>query len=169
MSFKTPAVKPFDKIFLLLLLISIYSFSQEINDDRSLSVYSQHEILNDFNENDNLLFLKSNSVFIEQIGNYNNINSVVSSDKSKVNLFQIGNYNEINYTVSALYINDFVLQYGNNNSFSIHSFRENTYQSIEVIQNGENQNLTWLGANLISENLKITMQGYSQSLTVLNY
>lgn len=169
MSFKTPAVKPFDKIFLLLLLINIYSFSQEINDDRLLSAYSQQEILNDFNENDNLLFLKSNSIFIEQIGDYNNINSIISSEKSKVKLFQIGSYNEINYTVSALYINDFVFQYGNNNSFSIHSFRENTFQSIKVIQNGENQNLTWLGANLISEKLKITMQGYSQSLTVLNY
>lgn len=165
-------MKSFCKLLALLFFVCNFSFSQELNDNQytyanlqRIAVFLENNIHN--NDADNLPV--SNAVFIKQIGNYNNIVSSISSEKSNVNLFQIGNLNDINYTISAKNINDCVLQYGNNNSFHISSSNQNNvFHQIKVLQRGNNQNLAWYGDNLISEKLKITMQGFNNSLIIKN-
>lgn len=160
------------KILILLLLVSVCSFAQKtINNPLTHKNIQKIDFISltniDINENANLS--ESNSIIIEQIGNYNSISSSVSSKTSNIGLYQMGSFNDITFNVSADIIYDSVLQYGNNNSFSINSISDNDFHNIEIIQRGNDQNLIWFGDNLISEKLKITMQGHSKTLIVKNY
>jgi len=165
-------MKPFSKILVLLLLMSVFSFAQEaVNNSLTSKIPQEIVVASLSNASLNLKnkSIVSNSILIKQIGNNNYITSNLTSNTSNVNLFQIGNLNTINLNVSAKDINESILQYGNNNSFSIYSFSKNNVHDIEVVQRGDFQNLTWFGDNLISEKLKFTMQGHSKSLIVKNY
>ena len=46
----------------------------------------------------------SNSIYIQQIGNYNQIKSNTRSKNSDINLFQVGNNNKINLDLVAINI-----------------------------------------------------------------
>lgn len=110
----------------------------------------------------------SNNVYIQQIGNKNDIISNTRSLYSDISLLQKGNNNEILLDITAGKINENVLQTGVNNSVVDLNAKGSILHSTAVLQKGANQNLIMLGSNSISDNMIILMQGKRQTILVRN-
>lgn len=115
------------------------------------------------------IILKNNNVFISQIGADNLIKVNTQSTISNIDLLQYGNQNRIYLDIVANTIEESVIQNGNNNVFSDYSTYDLNYHSAEIIQTGNNHNLTWFGGNSVSEKIKINMQGESKTIIVRNF
>lgn len=109
------------------------------------------------------------SVFISQVGANNSIYSNTASSSGEINYLQQGNRNEIFVSLDAKRLEQTVVQNGNNNSMLNFNSATLDFHKGEIIQDGNNQNLTWYGGNSISENLKVTMKGEGQSVIVRNF
>jgi hypothetical protein len=111
----------------------------------------------------------TNIVNIKQIGNFNKVTSNTISAQSEIDLLQNGDYNNINLELNALKISETVIQNGNGNNFAdINTFGANLHEA-EIIQNGNNQSLTWYGSNSISERMKVNMQGNDKILEIRSF
>lgn len=109
----------------------------------------------------------SNNVYVQQIGNDNNVVSNTRAVYSDIGLFQKGNNNEVLLDITAGAIKENVLQTGINNSV-IDINPGSLLHSAAVFQKGANQNLIMLGSNSISDNMIISMQGKNQTILVRN-
>ena len=157
--------------YFILLLIGCYGYSQNIDSlylaDRDLQYnYASISKLQSKNTGSRNV---ANFIYIEQIGNYNQINSTTRSTKSNINLFQNGNYNTIDLNIHAFEIDEFVLQRGNHNNFTDLSTHWTKFHSGAVIQYGNEQNLIWFGDNSISEKIRIKMTGTDNTMIIRNY
>ncbi len=110
----------------------------------------------------------SNDVFIRQVGNNNQFTSEIRSAQSNVAAFQQGNNNEAYLSLQAVVVDEFLLQRGNNNIFYDIGSDLKLYHGGQVIQNGSNQRLLFLGNNSLSDRMKINMQGNNQTVIVRN-
>lgn len=110
----------------------------------------------------------SNNVYIQQIGNNNEIISNTKSVYSDIGLFQKGNNNEILLDITAGAIKENVVQTGINNSVIDLNTKGSILHTTAVFQKGANQNLIMLGSNSISDNMIISMQGKKQTILVRN-
>lgn len=110
----------------------------------------------------------SNKVFVQQLGNFNSINTTVRSLISDVNLLQLGENNDIGLDLSAGIIDKTVVQRGQNNSFIGLSLGQQVIHRGAALQQGRNQNLIWLGSNSISDRMTIRMSGNNQTILVRN-
>lgn len=110
-----------------------------------------------------------NVVFINQVGANNNAEVQTTSSSGEINILQNGYGNQTFSRISADKIQHTVVQNGDNNLF-IHTnpFSLDAHNS-QIIQNGNNQNLEWYGANSISENMKVSMQGEGQTVIVRSF
>jgi hypothetical protein len=130
-----------------------------------LSLLSSSQVISPNNTNG---VSASNSIFILQIGNNNNVISNTRSNNSDVNLLQRGNNNEVLQDVTALSIDEDIVQFGSNNRFIDLSIKGTVLHNAAVLQQGRNQNLIWLGSNSISERMMITMRGKNQTVLIRN-
>ncbi len=163
-----------------LILILIYgnvAIAQTYKTDESETTFksfSEKNTENNFlatnltNEN-TFVFEDDNVIFIEQIGNDNLVTTNTKSSTSKIDLTQNGNQNNIYLDVAAKTIEEKVLQDGNNNYFLDFSPYGVDFHSVDVVQQGNNQNITVFGGNAISEKIKISMQGNSKTVIVRNF
>lgn len=110
----------------------------------------------------------TNNIYIQQIGNKNDIVSNTKSVYSDVGLFQKGNNNEILLDITAGAIKENVLQTGINNSVIDLNSKGSLLHTTAVFQKGANQNLIMLGSNSISDNMIISMQGKNQTILIRN-
>ena len=165
--------KPFFTV--LLLFIGSAVLAQTYNADgpsiSPSSIQNQAAQLNFSSSQANLANNRTsvsanNAIFIQQVGNENNVASNTFSLESNINLFQLGNKNEVVLNVRAGSINENVFQAGFNNKFLDFSVEGARFHNAAVIQQGRNQNLLWFGNNSISENLMIRMKGNNQTILV---
>jgi len=111
----------------------------------------------------------TNNVNIKQIGSFNMVTTNTISSQSEIELLQNGNENNIDLELNALKISEKVIQNGNRNNFTdINTFGANLHEA-EIIQNGNNQSLTWYGSNSISARMKVNMQGNDKILEVRSF
>jgi hypothetical protein len=110
-----------------------------------------------------------NTIFIQQIGDDNTTSSNTRSKANQMNLSQFGDDNTIYLDISADIIDERVLQKGDNNYFYDFSPYDTKFHSAEVVQKGNNQNITFFGGNSISEKLKVNMQGDGKTIIVRNF
>ena len=164
-------------IVILVGLISSITFSQTYRIDDS----SSPSIANLQNTTDQLKYFTSqtgspgntrnlstsNNVYVQQIGNGNNVVSNTRAVYSDIGLFQKGNNNEVLLDIKAGVIKENVLQTGVNNSV-IDLNPGSLLHSAAIFQKGANQNLIMLGSNSISDNMIISMQGKNQTILVRN-
>ncbi len=113
--------------------------------------------------------LEDNTVFINQVGENNQVNSYTNASTSSIQVLQNGNQNKVYLDISADTIDELVIQNGNNNTLLDYSTFGVESHELQLIQNGNNQNLIWYGGNSISEKMKITMQGESKTIIVRNF
>ncbi len=112
---------------------------------------------------------EDNMVFINQIGENNQVDSYTNASTSSIQILQNGNQNKVYLDISADTIDELVIQNGNNNTLLDYSTFGVKSHELQLIQNGNNQNLTWYGGNSISEKMKITMQGESKTIIIRNF
>lgn len=110
----------------------------------------------------------TNAIYIQQVGNNNNVNSNTRSLRSNINLLQRGNNNEVGIDITAGIIEENVFQSGNNHKFFDFSSKGTVLHRAAVYQRGSNQNLLWYGNNSISENLMVRMTGKKQTVIIRN-
>jgi hypothetical protein len=110
----------------------------------------------------------SNEVFIRQVGNNNQFTSEIRSARSNVIALQQGNNNEARLSLEGVIVEEFLLQRGNNNIFYDIGSELKLFHSGQVIQNGSNQRLLFLGNNSLSDRLKVNMRGNNQTVIVRN-
>ena len=165
-------------IVILILLINNYADAQTyiVDDSSSPIISSLQNRADQFKNNtsqpgspSNTRNLStSNNVYIQQIGNKNNIISNTRSVYSDIGQFQKGNNNEVLLDITAVAINENVLQTGINNSVIDLNTKGSIFHTTAIFQKGANQNLIMLGSNSISDNMIISMQGKRQTILVRN-
>lgn len=140
---------------------NLNSFSDESSALNFLS--SQSGIVQDKNS------AKGNSIYINQIGEENSIQTNITSNTTDVIFVQEGNWNTILLDVSGEIIKNKIIQTGDSNNLLNISNKFSGSQNFNVIQNGNNQDVTIYGSNSMSESLKINMTGDFKSVIVRNF
>jgi len=155
--------------FFIALIIHGLLYSQDISEIIIEPSENNFLLSQNFDESFIRSINEDNSVFINQVGLDNQINVKIESISSTINLFQNGDNNNILLDVKSDRIEALVIQDGDNNRFLDFSSFGNEFHSAEVIQQGNDQNLTWFGGNSISEKIKINMLGDSKTIIVRNF
>jgi len=166
----------------LLVLIAIFIYgnvaiAQTYKKDESettIKNFTEKNVENNFlatnlTSENTLVFTDENTIFIQQIGNDNVVKANTKSDKSNIALSQNGDQNKIYLDIAAKTIEEKIIQDGDNNYFLDFSPYGVDFHSAEVVQQGNNQNITVFGGNAISEKIKINMQGDSKTIIVRNF
>lgn len=162
----------------VLIFITGFVFSQEKNENTEFNQYNSSV----FNSKENSLFIVStmsneklsignsqeNNVNILQVGELNSINVNVVSENSSLFLKQNGYNNSINFNKKAPEITQSLIQMGNNNLISDYTYYTNYSVNMEVIQNGDNQNVQNIGTNSMSKDMKISQTGNGASVIIIN-
>jgi hypothetical protein len=167
------------KIFILiLLLISSVSYAQEKEDNSDFKQYSSSifnsketalSVVSSMNKKtDTFINQPSSGVLIQQIGDFNKVSATFQANEAKLSVEQNGDGNELFLDKAAQTINQNVVQQGDNNQISDFTFRTNYNVKMEMIQNGDNQNIQNIGTNSISKNMKITQSGNGASVILIN-
>jgi len=133
-------------------------------------VFSQENVLSNqgivTNQN---LRTNSNSVYLAQIGDNNNLRSTTKTLESNIVVVQNGNQNNTVLKLNSDNLMVTVLQNGNNNTFLDYSLLKTDIRNIEVNQTGDNQKLIMYGTNSLSEKIKVSMKGNSQNIIIRNF
>ena len=103
--------------------------------------------------------LNENRVFIQQVGEGNNIDATIRSQSSNVSYNQNGDFNYIGIKVNVEDYTSTINQQGNNNAAA----------SIELNQTGNNLHFERFGSNDIGDNLQFNMTGESRTIVVRNF
>ncbi len=111
----------------------------------------------------------SSSIFIEQIGTGNVVNSAVNATLSDMVIVQNGNENMVDIEASAEEVNKTITQLGNNNSVVDFSFQTIGTTNLELIQEGDNLIFEQFGSNELSKYMKFRMTGDSQTIIVRSF
>ena len=111
----------------------------------------------------------NNAIYIEQIGDNNNVVAQTRSFRSNINVFQRGNENEVNLDLTSGVISENVIQRGVNNRFIDLNSKATLSHSATVFQTGRNQNLIMAGNNSISEKMIVNMRGKNQTVLIRNF
>lgn len=162
------------KILSLIIIALVFAFSSNaqtfVNDNASNTTA---EALS--NSQANMLLVnqtqiaQQNNVFITQIGDSNVSNTKIKSQDSNVTVIQNGNDNSTFVNLNVNTIDQSILQNGNNNTVFDTSFLQSQVREATIVQNGDNQNLTIFGNNSLSDKIKVSMQGQSQSVIIRNF
>ena len=109
-----------------------------------------------------------NAVNINQIGDYNLINSRTNSDFSNIELRQNGDSNFIEISVNAPSISETIIQNGNNNSYKDIIYNTNLNVGMNLIQNGNNLSVNRIGVNSLTNNLQLVQEGSFKTITIIS-
>ena len=170
-------MKPYTFIHLFFLFIGVSVFSQtsiSLEEKRSMNekmefgsfIGWQLNSLNFLTQQDIKI---DGQVFIKQIGNQNNINSVTSSANSDLKLFQYGNGNYISFIIDAEKLEGMILQEGDRNNAFDFTIDPTQDISANLLQQGNNLHFERYGANSIGNNLKFEMTGENKTVIVRNF
>lgn len=110
----------------------------------------------------------SNSVYVQQIGNYNSVNSNIRANNSELSLKQQGFNNAISVSKEAVSVQQKIMQKGDNNNIFDFGGYSNHAVSIDFIQKGNNQSIHAFGTNSLSKDMKITQSGNGSTVIVVN-
>ena len=157
----------------VLFFISLtICFAQEEEDEFS-SIFNGKQnslsTLSSFSNNQNMsLGVVNNIIFIQQVGDNNQVDSSITSNVSNVTLTQDGRDNYIFIDKTASEINQFVSQQGNNNEVYDFNFSSENPLNNNFSQSGNNLNLINIGANSISKEITVKQSGNSGTVIILN-
>ena len=166
-------MKSIVKQFLFLAGFLVFSgvFAQTYSGDATVTSQAAYELQNSGNtttKSVNRALRGENSVFINQIGDYNNVQVNASAKELDIEVVQNGDGNSVYLNSKAGKIEQKIFQQGDNHNIVDFSYSSNVH-NLELIQSGNSQNLILYGENSISEKMKIKMDGDSQSLVIRNF
>lgn len=155
-------------------VISVIAQNDNSNPDTVLSVDNQMILLSQINiENPNrdtsMNSSTSNSIFIQQVGQRNDINANVNANRSNIVLVQNGNNNVIEIDETSFEIQKTISQNGQNNVVLDYSFDPKSSTSLELMQEGDNLYFERFGTNELSNSLKFKMTGNARSIIIRSF
>lgn len=109
------------------------------------------------------------NVYIEQIGDNNDINSNVSAQETTIVHQQKGNNNHINIDVGVKELEQSIFQNGNSNHVVERVYNTNAINQFYVEQNGNNLVLEKYGTNSLSDKIKVSMKGKGTTIIIRNF
>ncbi|MGG5508014.1 MULTISPECIES: hypothetical protein [unclassified Myroides] len=112
---------------------------------------------------------QDNLVAVLQIGQHNTVHTAVQSSTSDLSYTQQGNNNLIDIVAKGEDIKHNIAQYGDQNSFENYSFSSSGQQALELIQQGNKQEVSIFGENSMSKDMKITIEGNEKTLMIRNF
>lgn len=170
-------MKPlFLKIMLLGLFSQVALAQEEENpgfDQYSSSVFNSKEetlfVVSSMNprQSANALFQKGD-VLVQQIGDYNLFNANLKANEVNLSILQNGNDNAISLTKQANTITQNIIQSGENNAIQDFTYYTRYDVNMQMIQQGNNQNIQNYGTNSLSKDMKVTQSGNGSSVIILN-
>ena len=164
-------------IVFIIILTSYSAFSQEREGRVVSSDFTteeeQNNFLSSFSDNqlslsDKALITEQNAVFIEQIGNFNQVISQTQSQTSNLEFIQNGDFNNITLDVNAPDVNARVIQNGDNNTVLDYIYYSNLDVKLNAVQNGNNLTINRVGVNSLSNKLQLVQEGSFKTITVIS-
>jgi len=162
-----------------LLLIAQVSYGQTYNESTSdeESVISNIELSKSVLSNLGIgtgtnprnATIEGNSVFLEQIGQYNTTSIKTRTESSEINVLQDGNRNNVDITYEANTAIADLVQNGNNNQIVDFVIDENADISLDLIQDGNNLKFVREGVNSLTKSLKFKQTEASPVLIIRSY
>ena len=162
-----------------LLLITQISYGQTYNESTSdeESVISNIELSKSVLSNLGIgtgtnprnATIEGNSVFLEQIGQYNTTSIKTRTESSEINVLQDGNRNDVDITYEANTAIADLVQNGNNNQIVDFVIDENADISLDLIQDGNNLKFVREGVNSLTKSLKFKQTEASPVLIIRSY
>ncbi len=163
----------FTKALMFFILFSATIYSQNIKNEDELSISDQDKFIalsQISSATPQLNTLEGlNTVFIQQIGNNNNVLSSIIAESSSINIIQNGNENQIEINETAREIQKTITQLGDNNTVVDFSFNPDISTNLELIQEGNNLNFERFGNNDLSKSLKFKMAGDARTIIVRSF
>ena len=155
-------------------IISVIAQNDNSNSDTVLSIDNQMILLSQINgENlkreNSINTSNSNSIFIQQIGQRNDVVANVNADRSTIVLVQNGNNNVIDIDETSFEIQKTISQNGQNNVVLDYSFDPKSSTSLELMQEGDNLYFERFGTNELSNSLKFKMTGNARSIIIRSF
>lgn len=117
----------------------------------------------------NSQFVNTTSIYIQQIGSDNQASFFSETESSDINLIQNGNGNSVRTAITALSRVESINQQGDNHFLT--EFANTPFLNLErtINQNGSSQNLTIHGSNSLSEKMRVTMEGNTNTVIIRNF
>lgn len=160
------------KIIVLTGLFFLFQFNSYSQSQFTLAEnYSRAEkqlILSNQYEKQNVNVGNNNGVYIQQIGNFNSVNSNIKANLTEINFNQNGVGNSIAVSKEAISVQQRIIQEGSNNTIFDFGGYTNHAVSMDFIQKGNNQSIHSFGTNSISKDMKITQSGNGSTVIVVN-
>ena len=169
-------MRTYIKIVLLIILFPVLSFSQD-SENSNFSQYSSSIfrsegdsffLVSNLNQQSNVSNTNLSEINIQQIGDFNVINSNIKSNKINVSIYQNGTNNLVDTYKNASEVNQNFYQTGDNNLISDLTYYTPYSVNMEIIQSGSNQSVQNIGTNSLSKDLKITQTGIGTSVLIIN-
>lgn len=162
---------------LLLLAILLYSTNSLLAQENN-TLLNLIENKSEFNKLNSITSLQREQNFVNnqqyttvtQIGSYNTVQSTVITTESK-NIYytQYGDSNTIDVLTKSQDTNQIISQIGNQNNYTHYSYNPLESQNINVMQNGNKQNIEVFGENSMSKDMIIKMDASDKSLLIRNF
>ncbi len=162
------------KIFIVFLICSMSLTAQTYKEEKqvvnSSSLDSKEKQLNYVNNlQTNAGFLQNrNSVFIDQVGQDNVAQVSVASNDSQVKLLQDGFNNQSFIFLKADVIRQDVRQIGNQNLFLDYSLHGARSHKVNLVQDGNYNEVISVGKNSISERLQLNQTGVGKRAFIIH-
>ncbi|MGB5555458.1 MAG: hypothetical protein WBM83_12420 [Flavobacteriaceae bacterium] len=117
----------------------------------------------------NTQLVNTTSIFIEQVGSGNQASLFSKTESSHINLIQNGSANTVRTEITALNLLADITQKGDNHFLT--EFSNTPLLNLErtINQNGNSQNLTIHGSNSLSEKMRVTMEGNTNTIVIRNF
>ncbi|RZT00076.1 hypothetical protein [Aquimarina brevivitae] len=155
----------------VLLFWVFFSFAQE---NYNLPVENEIVILSQVNSVERTDQIRaanelSNSVFIQQIGERNDVTTAVRAQESAITVLQKGNNNSISMESAATEIQKLVVQRGDYNTVQEFSIDPKAATNLQLIQDGDHLYFEQFGSNELSNSLKIKMTGTARNIIIRSF
>jgi len=111
----------------------------------------------------------TNSIYVEQIGSQNQLEVRSRTDTGNINLIQNGSNNITRIDVTTLSISDNIQQFGGNHFFAEYTNTPNLNMQRTINQTGNGQNLMIHGNNSLSDKMRLSMAGNSNTIIIRNF
>lgn len=113
--------------------------------------------------------VQGNSVYVQQIGSFNNAQIQTRTNASEINLLQNGDYNDANLDYTANTAVADLIQNGNNNRIRDFVDRLDADVSLDLIQEGNHLTFEREGVNELTKSLKFRQTEASPTLIVRSF
>jgi minor curlin subunit len=110
-----------------------------------------------------------NIILVNQQGSSNFSDVKIKAKNSDVEIQQIGDKNSVTINVEAEKVQEKILQIGDGNVFRDYNHLNMDYHGVNILQEGNNQNIYMNGNNSIIQKLKITQTGNNKTIYINNY